>query len=183
MKNLAMFLMTCVLSTPAFAADFSLEVGFRQQSGSLESETDSVKSQMGYQLGAVGVLPISGPWGVRSGLMYVSRPLSVESDLTGDETKITMNYFEVPAAISYKFEDYASLFAGLALSFHLDTNVSNNTRVRGEKSLFTPVVVGASFKFAPQMGGTLFFESGSGAVADGYENYRAVGASLSVFFE
>ncbi|MBX3039716.1 MAG: outer membrane beta-barrel protein [Bdellovibrionaceae bacterium] len=182
MNKVLISLMTLCLASFAQAADFGVEVGFRQQSGSVDSGL-SAQSQMGYQVGAVGVFPISGALGVRTGLMYVNRPLVVKNDLTSAETKVSLNYFEVPVALSYAFEDYASVFGGVALSMHLDSNATNGAKVKDEKSPIIPLIVGASFKFAPQLGATLFFESGSGDVADGLKNYRAVGANLLISFE
>lgn len=182
MLKFTMSFLSLVLASSAWAGDFSVEVGFRQQSGQVESGM-TAESQIGFQVGGVGVFEISGPLGLRTGMMYVSRPLVVKNDSTDEDSKYTMNYFEVPAALSYSFEDYASVFGGLAFSMNLDSSATNGMKAENVKSFYMPIIVGASFKFAPQLGGTIFFETSGGDVADGLTGYRAVGANLSISFE
>lgn len=190
MKSLMLSLMGLIFASSAMAADMAVEVGLRQQSGSVDGAGTSTKSEMGYQLGFVGVFPIAEAFGVRSGLMYVSRPLTIETDsgLPTGSGKVTLNYFEVPVAASYQFEDYANIFAGVALSMNLDSTYSGSGALSGRKvedvkSIVVPIILGASFKVAPQIGGTVFFETLSGDVAKGLKDYKAVGVNLAVTFE
>ena len=181
MKNVLVFLIATIgLSTPAMAdLDFGLEAGVRQQSGDVEGE--STKSQMGMQFGATAHFPLSGPLHLRTGMLYTQRPLVVEGGLAGDN-KVTMNYLDVPVALMYKFEEYAGVFAGVSLGLNLDKS-SDDGPVQDVKSPLMPFLLGASFKFAPQFGVALYYESASGAAARGLENYRAVGANLMITFD
>ncbi|MFV3407488.1 outer membrane beta-barrel protein [Bdellovibrio bacteriovorus] len=185
MKKLALTVMAALgmMSSVAMAdIDYGLEVGIRQQSGEVDSDLASVKSQMGFQFGATAHFPISGAWHMRTGLLYTQRPVVVESDVTGDENKISMNYLDVPVALMYKFEEYAGVFAGVSLGLNLDSDAEVG-KVNDVKSPLTPIIFGASFKFAPQLGATLYYETASGDAADGLKNYRAVGANLQITFD
>ncbi|AHZ85925.1 hypothetical protein Bb109J_c0266 [Bdellovibrio bacteriovorus] len=185
MKKLALTVMAALgmMSSVAMAdIDYGLEVGIRQQSGEVDSNLASVKSQMGFQFGATAHFPISGAWHMRTGLLYTQRPVIVETDATGDENKISMNYLDVPVALMYKFEEYAGVFAGVSLGLNLDSDAEVG-KVNDVKSPLTPIIFGASFKFAPQLGATLYYETASGDAADGLKNYRAVGANLQITFD
>lgn len=185
MKKLALTMMAAlgVLSSPAMAdIDYGLEVGIRQQSGEVDSNLMSVKSQMGFQFGATAHFPISGPLHLRTGMLYTQRPVIVETDASGAENKVSMNYLDVPVALMYKFEEYAGVFAGISLGLNLDSDAEVG-KVNDVKSPLTPFIIGASFKFAPQLGATLYYETASGDAADGLKNYRAVGANLMITFD
>lgn len=197
MKNLLLSLMTLVLGQSVYAAsvipvysDFGVEAGFRQQSGSAGT-TQTTTSQNGYQVGVAGFIPFGGgDLGVRSGLMYVNRPLSISNDSTvaSGDAKITMTYFDVPVALAYKFSEAGYLFGGVSLAINLDSKVENATgalsgaKVTDVKTPIVPLLLGTNFKFTPEWGVTLFFESFGGDVANGLKNYRAVGANLTFSF-
>ncbi len=68
------------------------------------------------------------------------------------------------------------------IALNLDDDCGT-TACTGVESMTTPIVVGATFKFAPQLGGNVYVESLSGDVADGIKNFTAVGANLMVTFD
>ncbi len=182
MKKLALSLLAVVgmMSSVALAdIDYGLEVGIRQQSGDVDNT--STDSQMGMQFGATAHFPISGPWHLRTGMLYTQRPLVVKNDLLGDN-KVTMNYLDIPVAIMYKFEEYAGVFAGVSLGMNLDKKADIGN-VNDVKSPLVPLLIGASFKFAPNLGATIYYESASGEAAENLKNYRAVGANLMITFD
>lgn len=181
MKALVLSLLSLVFISSAHAADTGIELGIRQQSGEVDGNA-SAKSQTGFQAGGVAAFQISGPWHVRTGLLYTQRPLV--STLAGSDTKVSMTYLDIPVAAMYKFEDYAGVFAGVSVAMNLDSSCDNGcTKVQDVKSMYVPLILGATFKFAPQLGATLYFETGSGEVARGLKNYRAVGANLLITFD
>lgn len=164
--------------------DYGLEVGIRQQSGEVDAATSSAKSQMGFQFGATAHFPISGPLHLRTGMLFTQRPLIAKDDVSGTETKISMNYLDIPVALMYKFEEYAGVFAGVSLGMNLDSSCdATGCKVTDVKSPLIPLLIGASFKFAPQLGATLYYESASGEAAQGLKDYRAVGANLMITFD
>lgn len=184
MKSLFVYLfaLSTVFSTSAFAdGDFSLEVGVRQQSGEAETTGVSSKSEIGYQFGGVGAFQLNGAWYFRTGLLYTQRNLTVETT-TPTKNKISMNYADIPLTAMYKFEDYAGVFAGLIASVNLDHSIEGGGNLTDVKSPYMPIVVGGTFKFAPQMGGTIYLEMGGGEVAKNYKNFRAIGANLAITF-
>lgn len=163
--------------------DFGVEVGFRQQSG--DSPTGfTAKTQTGYQVGIVGTWSFAGDLGLRLGYLYTQRPLGLTNDTTKEEFKYNLNSFDIPLALNYKFEDFASIFAGLNAAIHLDSSCSGTgCKVSDVKTPVFPFQLGASFKFAPQLGATVYFESLSGSIAKDLSGYRAVGANLLITFE
>lgn len=180
MKKLTLALMAVLglsASTALADIDYGLEVGIRQQSGDVDGI--STKSQMGMQFGATAHFPISGPLHLRTGMLYTQRPLVLEQS---PDNKVTMNYLDVPVALMYKFEEYAGVFAGISLGLNLDKNADAGT-VTDVKSPLIPFLIGASFKFAPNLGATLYYESASGEAAKNLKDYRAVGANLMITFD
>lgn len=179
MKKLALSLVA-VLSVSSVAMadiDYGLEVGVRSQSGDVATTTSSTSSQMGLQFGATAHFPISGPLHLRTGMLYTQRPLIVKTGTA--ENKISMNYLDIPVALMYKFEEYAGVFAGVSLGMNLDKSADTGT-VTDVKSPLMPMIIGASFKFAPDLGIALYYENASGEAAQGLKDYRAVGANLMI---
>lgn len=180
MKKLALSLVAALgmMSSVAMAdIDYGLEVGIRQQSG--DADGGSTKSQMGLQFGATAHFLISGPLHLRTGMLYTQRPLVVEGT---PDNKISMNYLDIPVALMYKFEEYAGVFAGVSLAMNLDKTADVGP-VTDVKSPLLPILIGASFKFAPNLGVALYYESASGEAAKNLKDYRAVGANLMITFD
>lgn len=190
MKRILIGLFVFSFSALATAADFGLELGFRQQSGNIDNMTGvSAKSQVGYALGLTAFIPFQGPLGLRTGLSYTQRPLLIEADAgSPGDMKINLSYFDVPLTLAYKFEDFASVFGGVALGLNLENGVSttgsfDGRKLQDTKSVIVPVVFGATFKFASQLGATVFFETVPGDVAKDVNGYRAVGANLVLTYD
>ena len=178
MKTL-MALALVFIAGPAWAdLDYGVEVGIRQQSGDVDGGA-STKSQMGMQFGATAHFPLSGPLHLRTGMLYTQRPLVIEQN---PDNKISMNYLDIPLALMYKFEEYAGVYAGVSLGLNLDKSADQGS-IQDVKSPFVPLLIGASFKFAPEFGVAIYYESASGDVAKGLKDYRAVGANLMITFD
>jgi len=190
MKRMALIVLLSIaaLSSAALAVEpdtsYGIEVGIRDQSGDVPAGY-SANSQIGYQFGGTVHIPISGPWALRTGMLYTQRPLVATNSLTNVQTKVTLDYLDVPLAVMYKFEDYAGIFAGVSVAMNIDHNSADNSAfpVTGTKSMILPILFGANFKFAPHLGGTIYFETYGGNVADNLSNYRAVGANLYLTFD
>ncbi|QDK36334.1 outer membrane beta-barrel protein [Bdellovibrio sp. NC01] len=185
---LSVLLVLGSISSVAMAdVDYGLEVGIRSQSGDADATGSSTTSQTAIQFGGIIHYPISGGWHIRSGMLYTQRPLIVKTSGSTVENKVSMNYLDVPVAIMYKFEDYAGIFGGVSLGMNLDKSCdAPNCVVTDVKTPILPFIFGASFKFAPQLGATIYFESYGDTVAksppDNLKNYRAVGANLLITF-
>lgn len=184
-RSLILVLATVLCGSLAHAdIDYGLEVGIRQQGGEVDVATSSAKSQMGFQFGGFVHFPIQGALHLRTGMLYTQRPLVSKDDTSGAETKVSMNYLDVPVALMYKFEEYAGVYAGLNLGMNIDSSCdSAGCKVNDIKSPLMPLIFGATFKFAPNLGAHLYFESAGGDVAQGLKNYRAVGANLMITFD
>ena len=167
--------------------DYGLELGMRSQSGDVDAAGWSSTSQSATQFGGVIHFPLAGKLMMRTGMLYTPRPLIAK--MSGAENKISMNYLDVPVALLFNFEDHAGVFGGISLGMNLDKSCDAvNCALSDVKSMIWPFIFGASFKFAPQLGATIYFESYGDSVAkspvDNYslKNYRAVGANLFITF-
>ncbi len=181
-------LMSTFLSQ-ANAAEFGIEAGVRSQSGDTKVSGFTAESKTGFQLGGVGHFPVSGAFHIRSGFLYTQRNLDLSYKVAGVTStgSLTLTYFDVPLHALYKFEDYGSVFAGPSFSFILDKKCEisngNTCTITGAKSLLMPLQLGATFKFMPQVGATIYYETIPGDVADDFGSYRAIGANLFVTFD
>ena len=178
-QALALLIGLGLMSQTCFAdIDYGIEVGTRQQSGDVDSGF-ATKSRMGMQFGVTGHIPLTETLHLRTGMLYTERAIIVQST---PENKVAMNYLDVPVAFMLKFEEYAGVYAGVSIALNLDKSAEIGT-ITDVKSPLLPFIFGASFKFAPDYGLALFYESASGEVAKGLKDYRAVGANLMITFD
>ncbi len=157
-----------------------LEGGFRWSSADAKNSTSN-KQTLGFQIGGSGVFDIATNFAIKSGLFYTERAFK-NSFGTTTEVVGKITYFDIPVLLMFKFEDYAGVYIGPALSFKMSDEVSQGT-LKNIKGSVVPIVVGGQFKFASNMGVNIYFESVSGALADDLENSRSVGANLLVTFD
>lgn len=161
------------------AADYSmagLEFGFKSNTASIANSTSN-KQENGFQLGVSGVYNIGESFGVKSGLMYSERPFAADFLLTSSKGKIT--YFEIPLQLMLKFEEYAGVYVGPSLALKM-SDESTGGGLTDVKSMVMPLTIGAQFKFLPNIGVNVFFETVSGELARNVENSRAVGVNLLI---
>ncbi len=154
----------------------AIEVGFKWASADIKN-ADSNKQVIGYQVGGSGVFDISGNFGIKTGLFYNERPFESTFGTITEKGKIT--YFDIPVLLMFKFEDYAGVYVGPAMSLKLSDEASP-LKLTNIKGSVVPIIVGAQFKFAPNLGANIYFESVSGEIAEGVSNSRAVGANLLI---
>lgn len=166
------------------AADLALSVGTRQNSVQASQAGVIDKSMMGYQFGGLAFLPLTDTFSIRSGFLYTKINYKLESTTVAE---YDFNYFNIPLTGYFKFSDFGGVFAGPVLSINLtdDCTLSSGAScaASGAATTMLPLSLGATFKFAPQMGGEIYLEVGSGDIADSAKNYRAVGANLLITFE
>lgn len=167
-------------ASSAHALDFGLEAGVRSQSADVDAPS-SLKSQMGFQFGATAALPLSEVLSLRTGMLYTQRPLVVENG--ANEYKYSLNYVDIPLQLMYRIEEYAGVYAGVVVAMNMDKSCSGGCAVEKLKTPLVPIAFGATFKFAPQLGGSIQFETASGEAAKSLSNFRAIGANLIVYFE
>ena len=161
----------------------AIEVGFKWASADIKN-ADSNKQVIGYQVGGSTVFDISGNFGIKTGLFYNERPF--ESNMPGffgtSTFKGKITYFDIPVLLMFKFEDYAGVYVGPAMSLKLSDEATGG-KLANIKGSVVPIIVGAQFKFAPNLGANIYFESVSGEIADTVSNSRAVGANLMITFD
>ncbi len=166
--------------------EFGLSGGFRSGQATTDLAGAYISAKAGYQLGAVTWLQIYQSWSLRTGFLYTQRPATLTNTKSGD-VDIQFAYFDVPATASYKFSDYAGIFAGPVIAFNQSKDVSCSQRpdcaaidVRG---VLFPIELGLDFKFAPQLGGEVYFEYVPGNLSVNVAEMKTLGANLVFFFE
>jgi hypothetical protein len=182
MKKIILVL-TTVLSTAAMAeVSYSmpaLEAGFKWNSMDTTGAISS-KQSMGIQLGGSTVFNFAPQFGLRTGLFYSERPFKFDTSGSDSSGKIT--YAEVPVHFMFKFEDYAGIYLGPSLSMKLGDECSGCT-LTDIKSMILPITFGAQFKFTPNLGLNLFFESVPSDLAQGLKNSRGIGMNVLLAFD
>ncbi len=182
MKKIILALFT-VVSGYAFAeVSYSmpaLEAGFKWNSMDTIGATSS-KQSMGIQLGGSTVINFAPQFGLRTGLFYSERPFKF--DFSGTESSGKITYAEVPVHFMFKLEDYAGIYLGPSLSMKLGDECSGCTLTE-IKSMIMPITFGAQFKFTPNLGLNLFFETVSSDLAFALKNSRGIGMNLLLAFE
>lgn len=154
-----------------------VELGFKWNSAD-QTNADSNKQEIGFQLGASAVFDLSPSFGLKSGLFYSERPF--KSSFPGSvEGKGKVTYFEVPVLLMFKFEEYAGVYVGPSVALKLGDEYTPGS-LTDVKSLVVPVTFGAQFKFTPGLGVNVFFETVPGDLANGVSSSRAVGANLLI---
>jgi hypothetical protein len=184
-RSFLLLLSILLFAQGSLALGFGLEAGFRQQSG--DAGTFVTSSQNGYQFGVSSVYKFSEKLALKSGLFYIERPLNYNDTTLSTEVRTKSTYFDVPVYLMYLFEDYAGVYIGpsvaMLLSQRADTASGTTLNFTDKKSMLIPITLGAHFKFAPDYGLNLFFETISADIANPLRNYRAVGANFILTFD
>ena len=165
-----------VISYRAQAQFMGFEAGVRQQSATAETVGVSTNTEMAFQFGLIGAFPLQDKFLFRSGFLYTQRPITVKG--TPDQ-KYSFNYFDIPLTFLWKFNDNGGVYGGfnLALVASADCSSCGNTSV--DKKSAMPLVIGGTFKFAPDFGIDVYYEM-MNKVNDDFKEARAVGANLLI---
>src|SRR5258708_4141362 len=103
-----------LISFSASAQFMGVELGVRQQSASAVAAGVSTSTEMAYQFGLVGALPMTETFLFRSGFLYTQRPVTAKSGVT--TYKYTYNYFDIPLTVLWKLNDFGGVYAGVNLA-------------------------------------------------------------------
>lgn len=160
----------------------AVEFGFKWNSVDVTG-AQSNKQDIGFQLGASAVFDFAPSFGLKTGLFYSERPFKFELGSPATEIKGKMTYFEVPAFFMFKFEDYAGVYFGPTLAMKLGDEITSGSTLIDVKGMIIPLTLGAQFKFLPNFGINIFFETIPGDIAKDLKNSRAVGANLLLTFD
>ena len=152
----------------------AIELGFKSNTADVAG-SDSTRQKNSFQLGASAVFDFAPTLGLKTGLFYSER--AFEAVFPGGLVSSgKINYFEIPAQLMFKFEEYAGVYAGPSLAVKLGDDLGGTSA----ESMVVPLTLGAQFKFLPNIGVNIFFETIPGDIASGVKNSRAVGANLLI---
>lgn len=169
------------LSINSFAQYMGVEVGVRQQSTSAVTAGVSTNTEMAMQFGLVGAFAISEPILFRTGFLYTQRPVTVKG--TASDTKFTFNYFDIPLTLMWKFNEFGGVYGGVNLALIASADCSGLACPASvDKKGAMPLVIGGTFKFAPNFGVDVYYEALNN-VNDSFKDGRAVGANLLITFD
>jgi hypothetical protein len=157
----------------------SLEAGFKWNAMDLDGGSSS-KQSLGLQFGGSVVFNLAEKIGLRTGLFYNERTFKFDSV----DGKVT--YADVPAHLMFKLEDYAGIYFGPSLSMKIGDECkasSGSCTLQDVSGMVTPLTFGGQFKFTPNLGLNLFFETVPTTIARGLKNSRGIGANILFSFD
>ena len=157
----------------------AIEVGFKWGSATY-SGADTTNQVIGFEVGGSTVFNVGDNFGIKTGLFYNERPFQSVASGTTYTGKLT--YFDVPVLLMFKFEDYAGIYLGPSLSLKLSDQLSPGNLTKINSSVIA-LTFGAQFKFAPNLGANIYFETVPGNLSNEVSNTRAVGVNLMIAFD
>ncbi|MGZ3744622.1 MAG: outer membrane beta-barrel protein [Pseudobdellovibrionaceae bacterium] len=168
-----------LISFHASAQFLGLELGIRQQSATASTVGITTNTEMAYQFGLVAAFPMVNTLSFRSGFLYTQRPITAKIGTT--TTKYTFNYFDIPLTVLWKLNDFGGVYGGVNLALAASADC-DNCGVTVDKKGAMPLVIGGTFKFAPDVGLDVYFEA-MNKFNDDFKDGRAVGANLLITFD
>jgi hypothetical protein len=183
MKALLSVVVIFLMGSSAFAYnDFGVVLGYRSNSADAVNSTDSVSSEGSWAAGVEGFFDVAPQFAIRTGFLYETRKYSFTPS-GGTSGDMTLSYIDIPITAEYKFADYAGVFAGPVLGL-LASKDKSGSWTSNPSSSTLGLQLGVTFKFAPQLGGEVFYEMIPSKFAPDYlENAKTVGVNLLVTFE
>ncbi len=188
MKKL--IVITTILFAGAFAQAQSMGVLLGVRSDSADGKGGlTVDSKTNFQVGGVGFFDFTSVLRMRTGFIYAMKNYGLK-DSTGTSGEAKLAQFEVPLGVLFKFSDFGGAFIGPAISMNVSkscTLSSGSCTIEEVPSVSVPIQLGASLKFAPELGVEFYFETVPGKLftigsATG-ENSKAVVVNLLYTFD
>jgi hypothetical protein len=165
------------------AQDMAVLVGMRSDSADSDvGTTTKIESKTNWQAGGLAFIDLMAPMKLRSGFIYSNRNYAITTPLATTTGDIKLAYFDVPVGVMYKMGDYGGPFVGAVLALNVSKSCPGGS-CEGVNSTPLGFQLGASFKFAPQLGAELYYESFSGTMLTGVKDSKAVVANLLFTFD
>lgn len=185
MRILSALIVFFLISTSQ-AQEFALTAGLRNNNAETDLASATVEAKTSFYLGALAFFPMISPFAFRTGLIYSQRYADIVFT-NGSFDEIRFSYLDIPLTLMARFNEYVGVFAGPILAINQSKECSRSVggvcNALDVKSSIMPITLGASFKFAPQMGGEFFYEFYSGDMARGISNMKSLGANFVFYFE
>lgn len=181
--NFIMFLICAAIFSGfnASAQDVGVIAGIRSDSADAKTSGYKVEGKNSFNVGGIAKFELAESWNIRTGFVYTQRFYEIKNGSTSlGESKFT--YFEIPVGVLYKFSDFGGAFLGPNLAFNISKDCAGGTCTSANS---TPIglQLGASFKFAPQMGFEFYYETMMSKIEDQIENPKAIVANFMVTFD
>jgi len=173
--------LSLVFASPVLAQDVGFTFGIRSDSADTNVTGATVSGVNSVSFGAIMKTELTENFGLRLGMQYVPRQYQITSANSTESFRFT--YFEVPVGLLYSFSDAGGFFFGPSFGFGLDKFCGQALVCQGVSNSLTSFQFGASFKFAPQIGLEVFYETGMSPLAPQLQQQRAVNINLMVTFD
>lgn len=187
MKAILSIITSLLMAATASASDFAVVLGARSNSADADVTGLTVDSKTGMGIGVLGFFDLAGAVQGRMGMIINQRNFTLKSSSTYSND-LNTTYMDIPLTVNYKFVDYAGVFAGPVASLlaakSQSANVSSFELSKSPESFNLGFQFGASFKFAPQLGAELYYESIPSTIwKEGVKDVKTVGLNFLMTFE
>lgn len=177
MKTCVILLLVFValfINFQANAADLAIVVGLKTDSATANNTAIAVDSRSGYNAGMLGYFELGPQILLRFGMVYTPRTYG----LAAGDVKLT--YVDIPVGLMWKFSDYGGVYASANAA--MNVSAACPTSCANLANVANGYQFGFNFKFAPHMGGVIYYEAMSSLVVN-IENPKAVAAQFLYTFE
>jgi hypothetical protein len=171
--------LTLGLSTLAEASDYGVAVGIRSDSATSNTSSTNISGNTDYQGGVVANIDLVSSLQIRTGILYTTRQYGY-SPAIGATGQAVFTYADVPLGLLWALSDYGGPFVGANFGFNVSSSCPGGN-CTGVASSIAGYQFGVHFKFAPQFGAELYYES-MAAVMPGIDNPKAVAGNIFVTF-
>lgn len=156
-----------VISKAATGYEMGIVGGLNSNSSSTSVAATTIEGFTGFHVGVIGFAELSNQFSIRSGALYAQRGIDVVSGTSTTEARLS--YLEVPVTVMYMANESIGLFGGA----HLGVKISDSCSVNGvscnltnPESISIGAVLGAQFRFIPNIGGEVSYVMGVNKVSD-----------------
>ncbi len=174
MKTVILILQAVLVSQLAMASNYGVGGGVRTDSASSNTSGTNIGSSTNYMAGVIGQMDLVAQLQARAGFFYTQRSYQF-NPLGGAQGAANFTYLDVPLGLLWKLSDYGGPFIGA--NFALNVSASCPGTCTGVSSMPMGWQLGAQFKFAPEWGAALYYESMS-VVMTGIDQPKAIAAQL-----
>jgi hypothetical protein len=176
---LLIMMLTFMAATNSFASDYGVVIGVRSDSATSNNLNTQINSNTDYMAGVVGVMDAFSQFQLRSGFLYTTRSYGYIPQ-SGASGTATFSSLDVPVGLLWKMSDYGGPFLGANVALNVSSSCPGGT-CTGLSSMPVGLQLGAQFKFAPQFGAAIYYESMGPLGIDIDSPKAAVGQLLITF--
>lgn len=179
MKAFLVLVISFFFAASSFANDFAASVGLRSNNADSATEGRTISSKTGISLGAVGFMDLAPSTQFRTGFFYAQKDVKRKSGSA--EHDLNSSYIDIPLTFVYQIVEYGGVFGGPMVSLLASKDCKVPGCTEDPETTTLGFQIGTTFKFSPQFGAELYYESIPSEYWKGFlEDSRSVGANLLI---